>query len=323
MLAKKLQIGIVLLTGLAFAHGQVTTTNSSSLAGKAPRPKFKSKIHIPVLLSNAATPLPPPGYKLVFSDDFNGDCLDTNKWRHRVDQRLESSQRPENVSVRDGLLRVACRKEAFKGKAYTGGGAISRSAFVYGYFEARFKTPAAEGWHTAFWTMFCPDPDRGVMSRPRFLEIDICEQDGGDPEFYSFGVVNHRPDPKRGQTWNGGRWVIENAPDTSKDFHVWACEFTPDKMRFYFDGHLAKEMGTDGFTHEEMNVWLTVIASKLKGDRFVDESKLPNEAVFDYVRVYQNPAYEAAEKAAVAGIAKRLKSLETKPAKGASLNDLN
>jgi beta-glucanase (GH16 family) len=268
------------------------------------RPKFTSKIHIPVPLAAEVTTLPPAGYKLVFADEFNGDALDTQKWGYRTGSKLLSTQKPENVSVGGGTLKIALRKESAEGKDYTGGGVISRERFVYGYYEARFRTPDAEGWHTSFWTQKHGFPVLPPGTRA-LLELDFCEQDGGDPNFYSFGIINKIPDAKKRQTWNAGRWVIENAPDTSAAFHVWACEFTPETIRFYFDGRLTKEESASGFPHDDMNVWLSSIASTLKGDRWVDDSKLPNAAVFDYIRVYQHPKYRAAEEAVRTGALRR------------------
>jgi beta-glucanase (GH16 family) len=204
------------------------------------------------------------------------------------------------------------RKESVRGKAYTGGGVISRQKFVYGYYEARFKTPPAEGWHTAFWSM---RHRFGDTSAPLpLLELDFCEQDGGDPHYFSFGIINQsRYDQKKNRrSWNAGRWVIEDAPDTSAGFHVWSCEFTPGTIRFYFDGRLTKEVSSSGFPHDEMNVWFSVIASKLKGDRWVDESKLPNAVFCDYIRVYQHPKYREAEAAVRAEVLRPLPPLKIK-----------
>ena len=58
---------------------------------------------------SATTPL--PGYKLVWSDEFNGNMLDTNKWDFRTDSRMWSTQLPENVSVRDGKLILNVKKQ--------------------------------------------------------------------------------------------------------------------------------------------------------------------------------------------------------------------
>lgn len=276
----------------------------------AKRPKFTSKIHIPVKLAAEATPLPPAGYELVFYDEFEGDKIDTQKWGFRLDSKMLSTQRPENISVKDGNLEIALRKESFQGKEYTAGGVISRRNFVYAYYEARFKTPPVEGWHTAFWAMRKRFPDL-PPSPPPLLELDFCEQDGGDPHFYSFGVINQSRyhQIKNRQSWNAGRWVIEDAPDTSASFNVWGCEFTPEVTRFYFNGRLTKELSSASFPHDEMNVWMSVIASTLKGDRWVDDSRLPNTVYCDYIRVYQHPKYHEAEAAVRAEVLRPLPPL--------------
>ena len=320
----QLLIGILLLGVMSAA----AESSPASPAKSGERPKFKSKIHIPVKLANEVTPLPPPGYQMVFNDEFDGASLDTNRWGFRLADKMLSAQQRENVSVKDGNLVIALRKESVRGKDYTGGGVISHQKFVYGYYEARFKTPPAEGWHTAFWSM---RHRFGDTSTPLpLLELDFCEQDGGDPHFYSFGVINQsRYDQKKNhRSWNAGRWVIEDAPDTSAEFHVWACEFTPETTRFYFDGKLIKEVSSAGFPHDEMNVWVSVIASTLKGDRFVDDSKLPNAVLCDYVRVYQHPKYREAEAAVRAEVLRPVPPLDNKEKKqtkdnGPSPQDLN
>jgi hypothetical protein len=64
-----------------------------------------------------------------------------------------------------------------------------------------------------------------------------------------------------------------------------------------------------------MNVWFSVIASKLKGDRWVDDSKLPNAVFCDYIRVYQHPKYRDAEAAVRAEVLRPLPPLEKKNVK--------
>jgi len=298
-------------------------SNSPLPDRQAKRPKFSSKHHIPVQAAAEVTSLPPAGYELVFSDEFNGDVLDAQKWTYRLDSKALSTQQSENISVKNGHLEIALRKESARGMDYTAGGVISRETFAYGYYEARLKTPPAEGWHTAFWSM--KNSFAQIPNGPRpLLELDYCEQDGGDPHFFSFGIINQFPNPKQGETWNAGRWVIEDAPDTSADFHIWSCEFTPEVTRFYFNGRLTKELSSSGFPHDDMNVWLSVIASKMKGDRWVDESKLPNAVLVDYVRVYQNPKHRAAEEALRAASRVRPPKPDKKsPGAGAAPKDLN
>lgn len=312
------------LSGLAFSEPAPTSPDRN-----AKRPKFSSKIHIPVKLADEVTPLPPAGYQLVFSDEFECEHIDTNKWNFRLVDKMLSALEKENVSQKNGHLEIALRKESVAGKNYTAGGIISKQTFVYGYYEARFQTPPAEGWHTAFWAMRHNDPLK-KPKLPALLELDFCEQDGGDPHFFSFGVINQSRyhQRKNRQSWNAGRWVIEDAPDTSADFHVWSCEFTPEITRFYFDGRLTKELSSAGFPHDEMSVWMSVIASTLKGDRWVDELKLPNAVLCDYIRVYQHPKYREAEAAVRAEVLRPLPPLpprdkKTKPSSDPKLEELN
>lgn len=111
-----------------------------------------------VLLALLATPLlaEPPSdarWQLAFADKFDVSTLDTDNWNYRLDLRHWSVQRAANVSVRDGMLRLALRKEKAGRLDYTAGGVISKQAFRYGYYEARLRMPKGRGWHTSFWMM--------------------------------------------------------------------------------------------------------------------------------------------------------------------------
>lgn len=89
---------------------------------------------IPVHGGSATPPIPVKGYRLVWSDEFDGTHLDMAKWDYRTDSKMWSTQKLENVSVSDGLLRIGLRKEEANGMHYTGGGVISRKSFRYGYY---------------------------------------------------------------------------------------------------------------------------------------------------------------------------------------------
>src|SRR3954453_3174150 len=100
---------------------------------------------LPMLLTPFATlagqtltgTYPPLGYRLKWSDSFDGASLDASKWMFRTDVKADSSQRAENVAVENGSLVIRLKKEDDRGKNYTGGGVISREKFRYGYYEAR------------------------------------------------------------------------------------------------------------------------------------------------------------------------------------------
>jgi beta-glucanase (GH16 family) len=249
----------------------------------------------------------PAGYKLTWSDDFTGTTLDTNKWHYRTGERILSLQQPQNVSVTNGRLVLALKKENAGKLHYTAGGVISRKRFKYGYYEARFRCPRAAGWHTSFWTMkyfhtggqtnavdFAQQVERG-SGTVRAQEIDICEQDAVNPQSYSAGVIDWSGASGKKST-NFGRVRFraprENVPDFSADFHVWGCEFTPTEVNFFLDGKLTHQTEAAKFPHEDQNVWLTCVAvlwGDLEKPKRVDDAALPAKAEFDWVRVYTKP----------------------------------
>lgn len=233
--------------------------------------------------TNALGTMPPPGYKLVWADEFNGDSLDTNKWDYRTDSKMWSTQLPQNVSVRDGYLILAVKKEGAGDKHYTGGGVISKQAFKYGYYESRFKVPPGAGWHTSFWMML-HNGHGGIGPTVSAQELDVCENDSVHQN--SYGVNVHKWNPKP-HVAMGGKAV--KTPNLSSDFHVYGCEFTPEKVNYYFDGKLAQTVNVSKFKHSEQNIWLTTIASNLGGTKAVEDAKLPAAAEYDYVRFYEKP----------------------------------
>lgn len=214
----------------------------------------------------------PEGYRLAFSDDFDGTSLDGEKWKYRTGPRHWSWQKSDNVSVANGLLRLHLKKEKVQEYDYTAGGVISRDTFRHGYYEARLRVPAGKGWHTSFWLMQSEKDAR--------QEIDICEQDSVDPGSYTVNVHQWHPTHKS----FGARSI--RTPDLSKDFHIFGCEFTASEAKFYFDGQLVHTADVSKIEHGEHNVWLTSIASGLGNTDSVDETKLPAVAEFDWVKVY-------------------------------------
>lgn len=235
----------------------------------------------PLKAGTASAPLPVQGYRLAWSDEFDGNSLDTAKWDFRCDSKMWSRQVPGNVSLRDGHLILGVKKEKSGNMEYTGAGIISRRSFLYGYYEARFKVPPGAGWHTSFWMMrHNGKGDTGPGKTAQ--EIDVCENDSVHPCLY--GVNVHRWNPKPHLSL-GHRGIA--SPDLSKDFHTFGCEFTPEKIRFFLDGQPVQSVPSNGFPHGEQNIWLTSIASWLGKTKSVDDTLLPSAAEFDYVRFYE------------------------------------
>jgi len=236
-----------------------------------------------VAQKNVSASAPLPGYKLAWSDEFNGSKLDRNNWDFRTDSKMWSTQKPENVSVSDGKLILAVKKEDAGDKHYTGAGVISKRAFKYGYYESRFKVPPGAGWHTSFWLQKY-DGSGGTNPQASAQELDVCENDSVSLTYYGVNVHKWNPKPHVSM---GFKKVP--TPDLSAEAHVFGCEFTPETVKYFFDGNLVQTVDATKFSHSEQNIWLTVIATSLGKTKAVDDTKLPAAAEFDYVRFYEKP----------------------------------
>ena len=88
-----------------------------------------------VLLLGITAMAEPPreGYTLVFSDEFEGDKLNTDVWGYRDGSSLTRGGRNDEnmVTVSDGKLHIGIDKV---GDEYHGGGVISKFGLGYGYY---------------------------------------------------------------------------------------------------------------------------------------------------------------------------------------------
>lgn len=222
----------------------------------------------------AGTPV--NGYLLAWSDEFSGTNVDTAKWNFRTGVRLWSTQLPANNSVSNGLYYLHVKKETVGATDYTAGGIISKKSVRYGYYETRMRVPPGRGWHTSFWMMYNGTPTNNVH-----IELDVLENDSVN--LFKYGVNTHRHQPTPHVTF-GNKNV--NTPSLHADFHVLGCEFTPTKIRYFFEGALVQTVDATQFAHNDMNIWLTSVAANLGGTTNVDDSMLPNVAEYEYARFF-------------------------------------
>ena len=219
-------------------------------------------------------------YELAFSDEFNGNKINTGIWDYRTDSKHWSTQKKENVEVKDGFLYLNLKKEKSFDKEYTGAGLISKQKFKYGYYESKLKIPEGAGWHTSFWLM-THDGSGGTNTEVATIEIDILENDSKDRKGYHVNL--HK--------WYDGHvdYIGKHvkADRLNVEFQILACEYTPEYVKYYLNGKLVREIDIKELNQSALNIWLTSIASFLGGTELVDDSKLPSAAIFDYVRFYQ------------------------------------
>lgn len=164
---------------------------------------------------------------LFWSDEFNADGVpDPTKWGYDIgtgsggwgNQELEYyTNRTENVTVLNGVLRIKAIKENYAGSAYTSARILSKGkfGFKYGKVEVKAKLPADIGTWPAIWML---GNDIGTAGWPACGEIDIVEHRGNELNKI-FGTL-HYPGRSGGNA-SGATKVISNA---TTDFHIYSIE---------------------------------------------------------------------------------------------------
>lgn len=235
--------------------------------------------------SKLAFAAPLPGYTLVWEDNFDTPVLDVESWRYRTDCKSESCQRPENVEVADGNLKILLKKETYNNRPFTGGGIITKAPFSYGYYEVRAKMNNGYGWHEAFWAAGrsgFDDPNPPFTDEfGNRLEIDCFESPGNrSNSFFHYGAINWSE--YTGPLGGGSR---DAGIDLSTDYHIYGFEYTPDFINFYFDGELLRTTDIRLAPQHNIYLWLTCIATQADAT--------DNGVMYvDYIRAYETTATE-------------------------------
>ena len=252
-----------------------------------------------ILLLGLCLPLAAADWKLVWSDEFNGGgAPDPAKWTYEEgfirnrELQYYTADRRENARVEGGKLIIEARRENWKnpkGKEaeYTSASVLTKgkAEWKYGRIEVRAKLPGGRGTWPAIWMM----PNDG-MRWPNKGEIDIMENVGYEPDVIHANIHTEAYNHVKG-TNKGAKIRIEKP---SESFHVYAVEWTPEKMDFFVDKNCY-------FTYENEKtgsaVWpfdkpfyliLNIaVGGSWGGQKGVDPDAFPRRMEIDYVRVYQ------------------------------------
>ncbi len=262
---------------------------------------FWAAIGLAALPGHAPT-VPAYAPQPVWSDEFNYDGLpDTAKWGYEVgyirngEKQYYTRARMENARVKNGVLILQARRDSAtidgKVRPITSASLLTKgkAAWTYGRVEVRAKLPRGRGTWPAIW-MLGADIDR--VGWPDCGEIDIMEHVGFDP-----GVI-HGTIHTRSYYWVKGtqKSATRQVADCMDQFHVYAIDWTPEKIDFYIDQekylsfpnqHLSKkEWPFDDPCYLILNI---AIGGSWGGQKGIDERLFPATMEVDYVRVYGPP----------------------------------
>jgi beta-glucanase (GH16 family) len=214
--------------------GPVIGAPATTLAPTTPAPTTTK----PSPTKPPATTAAPDGWKLAWSDEFDGTALDPAKWQAKDDTRVDYdlaciTSDSDNIFVKGGMatLRAIKEKETCGSEKRDYSTAYlttqGRTSFTYGRFEVRAKTPTGPDDSTGLWPAFWLRPDDGGVG-----EIDVVELPGGKAYykaatqaiFYDYTPIkqDHRYTFPAGHPADG--------------FHTYATEWEPGVLRWSIDG---------------------------------------------------------------------------------------
>jgi len=257
------------------------------------------------------------GWGLVWSDEFNYKGKpDSTKWAYDYGfisnkEKQYFTDSLKNARVEDGHLIIEAHKEKIANKDYKNEALSNKSwlkyvteidtaqytsvrlkteglnSWKYGRIEVKAKLPKGVGLWPAIWML---GENRKQVGWPESGEIDIMEHVGFSPDSI-FGTIHTKAYNHMIGTERGKKIFIEKPYDM---FHVFALEWTPEKMDFILDdvvyNHIENEHKTlaewpfDQKFHLIMNV---SVGGMLGGKKGIDNSVFPQQMVIDYVRIFQ------------------------------------
>jgi beta-glucanase (GH16 family) len=254
--------------------------------------------------------VPPPGYTLVWADEFDRDgAPDPANWTYERgfvrNQELQWYQ-PENAHVERGMLVIEGRRERkanpnYQADAtgwqrsrefaeYTSASLTTRRLheWQYGRFEMRARIDTRAGLWPAFWTL----GTSGVW--PANGEVDVMEYYRG----MLLANVAWASDERGRAVWADTRKPLASFgdPDWSSRFHVWRMDWDEGRIQLFVDGErlndvdLSKTIDRDGSGtnpfHQPHDIILNLaIGGTSGGDP--SATAFPARFEIDYVRVFR------------------------------------
>jgi len=219
---------------------------------------------------------------LIFSDEFEGNTVDTGKWltnyywgekllkdRYSVESDLQAYTDKDNFEVRNSLLKIITKSQKTTGKVWSAARGFETKEFSYtsgiintgisfrqkyGTFSAKIRlgNPMAKN---AFW----------MLSEKMTPHIDICRTSGGKVFF------DHIPSPGKFLKTSVGSKYAEG-------FYIYSLEWTPDRLVWKINGEEVFRQTSD-IPGEPMYILFSGgVGNPINGFTTMD---------IDWVRVYQ------------------------------------
>ena len=265
-------------------------------------------------------------WKLIWSDEFDGNELDRSKWDYwendnpwnsgnYVDENGNLVDRygfqskhyylNENIKFKNGNLIITLKKEGnrtekIEGKdrriLYSSGAIHTRNIFSvkYGKIEMRMAMPKGIGVWPAFWLW----PADHAQARDVWAdgEIDIVEVYGDNMKRVT-GTAHVLLEPAKYKSYNKNNLIIKKS-ENLLDFNTYAIEWDEKEIKWLFNGRVYKKVSMKKiekdakkgkYPYNPFNKPYYIMINVALQNKTGEDGDVdfPTKMKVDYVRVYQ------------------------------------
>jgi beta-glucanase (GH16 family) len=253
------------------------------------------------------------GWKLVWSDEFDGPAVDPANWVAENDSTYGDGggqiaclmNRPENLRVADGVLHLVARRERVplacggghdtrfpQGRSFSSAHLSTKGLhdWTYGRFEVRAKLPVQEGRSKGLWPAFWARPTAGGTG-----EIDVLEAIGsgpGEPEReQAHQTIWYDYTGKHAK--QGSASTFPEGQGAADGLHTYTTDWSRDRITWSIDGKQVYERTRDttewleGTFDKPFYLRLNLAVGGSWPGEPTSGTVFPSSMDVDYVRVYQ------------------------------------
>ena len=241
-------------------------------------------------------------WKLVWSDEFEGDSLNSANWSYQVenagrfnDEWQRYTDSPKNAYIEDGKLVIKAIHESdtygmdqfTSARLHT----ANKHAWKYGKISARIRLPKGNGMWPAFWMLGANiNENGGDTPWPETGEIDILEFYGSKDNAVVEANI-HYADKNNAHKMMGAKKFRLDKGIFEDDFHVFELIWDAEQFTWWVDGNkfAATPIISDEFTefHQPFFILLNLAVGGKNSGRPDETTGFPKQIYVDWVRVYQ------------------------------------
>lgn len=246
-------------------------------------------------------------FVLVWSDEFDGDSLDSTKWQplhgntERAVMRKGGYLHKDLVEVKEGNLHIYTRyyEDGLGGgkPGYYSQILLTRDLYEqkYGYFEVRCILPKGAGQWSAFW-----------MNSHTYANVDSSGRDGAEidifesPYYHRNGLMHNYISQNvhidgYGEDLKSCKLGVYPANNPYDEYNTYGLEWNENEYIFYVNG---KETSRTSFGGTSQTPQYMILSVEVGGANGVPDKSswagdmnkndcIPSEFIVDYVRAYQ------------------------------------